>query len=314
MSYSLGIDTSNYTTSAAIYDSDKNIVISSKKLLPVKSGELGLRQSDAVFEHTKQFYQVFLELPNDLIKNVSCIGVSVKPSESDGSYMPCFLTGKTIADSIAYSLGVPVYYFSHQVGHIMAALYSSGKQELINSKFIAFHISGGTTDMLLVEPDDDTVFKSELIGKSLDLKFGQAIDRLGKLFCLPFPAGKHLDEISLKGENSLSFPVKLIENNCTVSGFENKFNKYFQEGKSKEDISASLFYSIADVLIKMSNLARLRFGHLPIVFLGGVMANTIIRNKIITELNEVYFAEPQFSSDNAAGPAILGYLKSVGEI
>ena len=314
MSYTLGIDTSNYTTSVAIYNSEDNSVISSKKLLPVKQGELGLRQSDAVFEHTKQFFDVLSELPTDLLKQISSVGVSIKPSEQDGSYMPCFLTGKTIADSISYILGVPVYYFTHQAGHLMAALYSSNKIELLKSEFIAFHVSGGTTDMLLVSPNQETVFKCSLIGKSLDLKFGQAIDRLGKLFELPFPSGRYLDELSLKGKNILQFPKKLIDNNCTVSGFENKFKKYFLDGESAEDISASLFNSIADVLIKMAEKARDQMGSIPIVFSGGVMANTIIREKISNNLNDVYFAEPQFSSDNACGPALLGYLKSVGEI
>lgn len=313
MCYTLGIDTSNYTTSVALYDSDNNSVISSKKLLPVKSGELGLRQSDAVFEHIKQFYEVFSELPSEILKKISAIGVSIKPSEADGSYMPCFMTGKMIADSIAHAFGIPVYYFSHQSGHLMAALYSSDKIDLLKNQFIAFHVSGGTTDMLMVKPDD-RVFRVELIGKSLDLKFGQAIDRLGKLFNIPFPSGKYLDELSLKGNNCLSFPKKIIDNNCTVSGFENKFNKYYADGICIEDISASMFNSIADILIKMSNNARAEYGALPIVFSGGVMANTIIRQRVLVSMNDVYFAKPEFSSDNASGPAILGYFKSIGEI
>ena len=196
----------------------------------------------------------------------------------------------------------------------MAALYSSNKVELLKQEFIAFHISGGTTDMLLVKPNSDTVFSCQLIGKSLDLKFGQAIDRLGKLYNIPFPSGKYLDEISLKGKNNLSFPKKIINNNCTVSGFENKFNKYHSDGVCIEDVSASMFNSIADILIKMSNNARNIYGDLPIVFSGGVMANTIIREKVIKSMKNVYFAKPEFSSDNASGPAILGYYKSVGVI
>ena len=314
MSYILGIDTSNYTTSTAIYNSDDNTVFFSKKLLPVRQGELGLRQSDAVFEHTKQFSQVLSNLPSDLLVKVSAIGVSVKPSEADRSYMPCFLVGKSIAEAISYSNNIPVYYYSHQAGHLMAALYSADKMSLLKSEFLAFHISGGTTDMLIVKPDKCKVFDCTLIGKSLDLKFGQAIDRLGKLLELPFPSGKHLDEISLKGKNILKFPKKLINNNCTVSGFENKFKQYLLDGEKQEDIAASMFNGIADILIEMSNSARSKYGNIPIVFSGGVMANSIIREKIAKTLKSAYFAEPQFSSDNAVGTAILGYLKSVGEI
>lgn len=314
MSHILGIDTSNYTTSTALYCGDDNTVLSSKRLLPVKHGELGLRQSDAVFEHTKQLYDVLSDLPTELLKQISAVSVSIKPSEAKDSYMPCFLTGKMLADSIAHIIGVPVYYFSHQVGHLMAALYSANRLDLLKKEFIAFHVSGGTTDMLFVRPDSDNVFDCTLIGKSLDLKFGQAVDRLGKLFDLPFPSGKYLDEISLKGENKLSFPKKIIDNNCTVSGFENKFVKYKSDGEYIEDIASSMFNSIADILIKMSQSAREQYGDLPIVFSGGVMSNTIINNKVTKTLNDVYFAEPTFSSDNACGTAILGYYKSVGEI
>ena len=313
MAYYLGIDTSNYTTSVALYDSKNKRVISKKKLLPVKLGELGLRQSDAVFEHTKQFFEIYNELPSNMLKQVSAIGVSVKPSEADGSYMPCFLVGKNLADCISHTCDVPLYYFSHQSGHIMASLYSSSKTDLIGEKFIAFHVSGGTTDMLYVEPSDET-FKCRLIGKSLDLKFGQAVDRLGKLFDMPFPSGAHLDKLAQSGNNTLKFPTKLIDWNCSVSGFENKFTEYLSKGYAKDDIANSFFNAIADVLIKMAKTARNSYGDLPIVFSGGVMSNTIIKCKITNVLSNAYFCAPEFSSDNAAGVALLSYFKSVGEI
>lgn len=314
MGYYLGIDTSNYTTSVAIYNSFDNSILSEKKLLPVKQGQLGLRQSDAVFEHTKQFFDIYKRLPQDSLDMLDAIGVSVKPSEAKDSYMPCFLVGKNIAECIAHSKNIPVNFFSHQVGHIAAALYSSNKIELFNKRFIAFHISGGTTDMLLVEPNDETVFLCTLIGRSTDLKFGQAVDRLGKLLDMPFPSGMYLDELALKGNNTLKFPTSVKDGNCSVSGFENKFVDFLQKGISSEDIACSFFNSVADIIIKMSEFAREKQGDLSIIFSGGVMSNTIIRNKVTSSLHDVYFCEPRFSSDNAAGIAILGYLKSVGEI
>ena len=143
----LGIDTSNYTTSCAIYDSENDTITHRKKLLPVKKGELGLRQSDAVFHHTVQLPELMKELFADFDGEIDAIGVSDAPMRAEGSYMPCFLTGVCAAESIAAATGKPLYRFSHQQGHIMAALFSSGRRELYGKDFFAFHVSGGTTQL-----------------------------------------------------------------------------------------------------------------------------------------------------------------------
>ena len=118
--YYLGIDTSNYTTSLALYNSEDNSVIQSKKLLPVKQGELGLRQSDALFHHTKQLPELFKELFKDFIGEIKAVGVSVKPRNAEGSYMPCFLAGESVATAISSANDIPLHKTSHQVGHILA--------------------------------------------------------------------------------------------------------------------------------------------------------------------------------------------------
>ena len=195
MSYYLGIDTSNYTTSVALYNSDTNEIISEKKLLPVKQGEKGIRQSDAVFHHTVQLPELIDKLFDGKPYNISGIGVSVKPCNEKNSYMPCFLTGVSVAVSLSSALNVPLYRFSHQDGHIMAALFSANKMELIDDKFIAFHISGGTSQALLVKPCED-YFKTEIISDSLDLKAGQAVDRVGISLGLKFPCGSELEKLA----------------------------------------------------------------------------------------------------------------------
>ena len=98
---------------------------------------------------------------------------------------------------IAGALSVPVYTFSHQAGHIMAALYSSDQIALCKKKFLAFHVSGGTTEALLVTPDKEHVFHCELVAASLDLQAGQAVDRVGHVLGLPFPAGPALEKLAL---------------------------------------------------------------------------------------------------------------------
>ena len=180
MSFVLGIDTSNYTTSCALLDTADMSVRSCKKLLPVKQGERGLRQSDAVFHHTKQLPELMKQL-FDKRYDLSAVGYSYAPRCTEGSYMPCFLVGENVAQAVSLACGADLEKTSHQVGHILAALYSCGKLDMLSSDkpFAAFHVSGGTTDLLLCEPDKAKLINITQIGGSRDLKGGQAIDRTG---------------------------------------------------------------------------------------------------------------------------------------
>lgn len=304
----LGLDTSNYTTSAALLDTDSGNVIQAKKLLPVKKGELGLRQSDAVFHHTKQLPAMLKELFDSLSVTPDAIGVSVKPRNIDRSYMPCFLCGEGLADSISALNGIPVYKTSHQIGHILAALYSAKKLELVNKRFIAFHVSGGTTDCLLVEPDNETVLKITEIGTSLDLKAGQAVDRVGLMLGLDFPCGNQVESLAEKCIKKYKIKPMLKNGNCCLSGVENKCRKMLDDGENRENIAMFCLQYIYSAICGMADYSIECNGKLPIVFAGGVMSNKIIRRQIENKY-EAYFAEPAFSCDNAVGTAVFAALK-----
>lgn len=310
----LGIDTSNYTTSAAVYVSEENKVYQCKKLLPVKEGELGLRQSDAVFHHTKQLpdmiEQLFGENSLDMPKVVTA---SARPRSIDGSYMPCFLCGEGFARSYAAVTGARLYSTSHQVGHILAALYSADRLELVKERFIAFHVSGGTTDCLLCEPDADSIMKITEVGTSLDLKAGQAVDRTGLMLGLHFPCGAELEKLAVNADRSFKVRPVLKDGSCCLSGVENKCGSMFKNGEKPENIARYCLDFIAKTIIAMTAHAEDRFGELPLIFAGGVMSDVIIRDSIISRFPSAGFAEPQYSCDNAAGVAIYGYLKSTGE-
>ena len=299
----LGIDTSNYTTSACIYDSETGEVIQKKLLLPVKEGEKGLRQSDAVFHHTARLYPLVEELFKDC-GGIDAIGVSEKPRDAEGSYMPCFLVGVNAARCIGAATDKPVYGFSHQAGHIAAALYSCGKMSLMKEKFIAFHVSGGTTEMLLVTPDEDKPFKVEIIGETLDLNCGQAVDRAGVMMGLSFPCGKELEALALKSSEKYNPKVSVKGGRCSLSGLENQCRKMLEGGEAKENVARYCLDFICKTLEKMTEYAIEEYGRLPLVFAGGVMSNSIIREKISGRFG-AYFAQPEFSCDNAAGVAIL---------
>ncbi len=307
MSYHLGIDTSNYTTSVAIYDDIKKTMLSCKKLLPVKAGEKGIRQSDAVFHHTVQLPQLIKEVSKEFNGEISSIGVSTKPCNEDGSYMPCFLAGISVAESLSSILNVPLYSFSHQDGHIASALFSANRVDLMNEEFFAFHISGGTSQVLLVKPCGD-YFKTEVISDSLDLKAGQAIDRVGVMLGLNFPCGPNLEKLALKSEMEIkNEKVFRRDGNFSLSGVENKCKTMNDKGESNEDIAFYCINYIRSALEDTVNEIISKYGNVPLVFSGGVMSNSIIRNDFTSKFN-CYFAEPQYSADNACGIALLSSI------
>lgn len=305
----LGFDTSNYTTSVALYFPEENRIVHRKKLLPVKEGEKGLRQSDAVFHHTAALHQLTSELFSETKASVDGIGASAFPRMAEGSYMPCFLVGLNTAKVLSAVSGKDVKITSHQNGHILAALYSADKLSLVRERFIAFHVSGGTTEVLLVEPDENEIIKCSLIASSLDLKAGQAIDRAGVMMGLRFPCGASMDELAQKSERDFG-KIKVFTKGCDVSlsGLENKCKKMLDDGESKEDISKFCFDYICACLETMTDKVLEQYGRLPLVYSGGVMSNSIIKKRL-TEKYDGLFAAPEFSSDNAAGVAILTYLK-----
>lgn len=301
----LGIDTSNYTTSLALFDG-KNI-IQRKKVLTVKKGERGLRQSDAVFQHTVNMPLLMSEL--DFSSGIDSVGVSTRPRSVEGSYMPCFLVGENVATAVSKTSNVPLYKTSHQVGHILAALYSVERLDLINEKFIAFHLSGGTTEALIVTPDKDDIVKCTLVASSSDLKAGQAVDRTGVLLGLDFPCGKELDALSEKSDREFKIKPSMQGLNCSLSGVENKVKKMLENNESREDIAKFALSFVSASVLEMCKRLIKEYGELPILFSGGVSSNSLLRKTINENLN-AYFAESEFSLDNASGTAVYAYLKN----
>ncbi len=307
----LGFDTSNYTTSAALYFPEENKILHSKKLLPVREGEKGLRQSDAVFYHTRQLHSVCGELFHRSKYNLDSIGASAFPRMAEGSYMPCFLVGLNTGKIISDITGVNLHISSHQVGHILAALYSADRLELIKEKFIAFHLSGGTTEALFVEPDEDEIIRCTLIGKSTDLKAGQAIDRVGVMLGMRFPCGAELDLLSQESTADYKVRPSVSGTDISLSGVENKCKAMIEKNEKPCDIAKFCIQYISASVEKMTESIKEIYGDLPLVYSGGVMSNSYMKSRFTEKFNGI-FASPEFSSDNAAGIAIMAYLKENG--
>ena len=302
----IGIDTSNYTTSVALMYDDGELIANIKRPLPVKTGECGLRQSDAVFSHIKNIPSAMQEAREYLSGRVPvAVGVSTRPRNVDGSYMPCFLSGVSAAESIAAAAGIPLYRYSHQCGHIMAAIYSSGRYDLLErDNFCAFHVSGGTTEVLRVTPTD-TAFLSELVGGTKDLNAGQVIDRIGVFMDLPFPSGAYIEKLAL--ENTSKIPSKKISLSgisVNLSGLENMAKELYEKSGDKPLASAFVLDYIGKSLCALAGAYEEKHGKTEFVFAGGVMSNSIIKGMLARNFN-ASFAEPSLSSDNAVGIAAL---------
>ena len=307
MSLFLGIDTSNYTTSTALYDTGTGVMTQQKRLLPVKSGQKGLRQSDAVYLHLKQLPELLEALLADISEPVAAVGVSVRPRDAEGSYMPCFEAGHAVARAVAAALRVPVYFFSHQAGHIAAALFSADRLDLLERPFVAFHLSGGTTEAVLCRPGAGSP-EIELLHTSLDLKAGQAVDRVGLLLGLPFPAGPALEALSHQSKRTFTVRPSMKDGDCSLSGIENQCAAMRARGEPDADTARYCICAIAAALHGMTRAVRERFPDLPLLYAGGVMSNSDIRAEF-TEQYGALFARPGFSSDNAAGIAVLAMRK-----
>ena len=297
----IGFDTSNYTTSIACFNGYGGLNCS--ELLPVREGELGLRQSDAVFHHTKSLPALSGRLFSTVNSNeITAVGVSTRPRAVTGSYMPCFMVGYSHAKLLADTLGVPLIECSHQQGHIAASLWSAGRLDLMDTPHLAWHLSGGTTELLFVEPDGKNV-KCTCIGGTSDISAGQLIDRTGQLLGLSFPAGKHLDALWQDAKNTDLFRVKCPECTFSLSGVQNKVNQYYEKCGNKAETAAYALRCVCHAVLTATINATKQYPGLPVVFSGGVASNAMLR-QTLAPLNPV-FSDPEFARDNAMGVAVL---------
>lgn len=302
----VGIDTSNYTTSVAIASLDGRIVANLKRPLPVKEGERGLRQSDAVFSHVRNLPSIMNEAKQFFSEyEPIAVGVSNRPRDVEGSYMPCFLSGEAAAASFAAARSIPCYTFSHQAGHVMAAAYSSGSLlSLLSAPFGAFHVSGGTTDVLHVLPNGSDL-KITTVGETADINAGQLIDRVGVHMGLKFPCGPQIEALAEANTEKVPRPRIHVKNCvCNLSGAENLAVKLYRETQNASLVSAYVLETVGETLSVLTLELLKLYPDIPLLYAGGVMSNRILQKKL-GERFTAYFSEPQFSADNAAGIALL---------
>ena len=300
----LGFDTSNYTTSAAVFGG--GTAENRGRLLTVPEGALGLRQSDALFQHVKRLHLMVEQLRSEgAVGQIAAVGASTRPREVEGSYMPCFLVGEGEGRALAAAVGVPFYPCSHQQGHVAAAAWSAGREDLLDKPHLAWHLSGGTTELLRVEPEGHTV-RAEVVGGTSDIAAGQLVDRAGVLLGLSFPAGKALDALYPEADDTSFFQVKLNELTFSLSGMENKVKELAEKGEKPANVARFTIDTIMDVLLRATREAQRKWPGLPVLCSGGVASNRQIRASLERACGAV-FAQPQYATDNALGVAILAH-------
>ncbi|MGN0702301.1 MAG: hypothetical protein ACI4KL_03880 [Lentihominibacter sp.] len=305
----LGIDTSNYKTSIAVTD-EMGIVCDLRRFLSVKQGERGLRQSEAMFQHVKNLPELFGEMNDSYGNSIAAVAYSERPRPVEGSYMPCFLAGKSFAESLASVLGVPALGYSHQEGHIEAVRHNSGIDR--DREFIACHFSGGTCEIMRVKQKkvtETSAFDLEILGGSLDISFGQLIDRTGVAAGLAFPCGEEMDRIAVKteaDENILS-PIKVKGGWVNLSGIETQIMRKMGTA-SPDKLFREVFRKTADGITMMLRQITDSTGLSEVLLSGGVSSSKFLRDSLRTQLSglKLYFDGSDLSSDNAVGTAFLG--------
>jgi len=302
----LGVDTSNYTTSAALVSLTGKILADKRKQLPVPSGALGLRQSEALFLHIKQWPEILAAIPLQG-QSICAVAVSGTPRPQAGSYMPVFMAGYSLGFSVARGAGAPLYSFSHQEGHLRAALSHLPAQP--TADFLAVQVSGGTTDILYVSPRETGGYAVRLLGSGVDLHAGQLIDRVGVHMGVPFPCGMYLDRLaqSLCGK-PYPIPSAVKEGAISFAGPATAAIRALDRGVPPAEVAAGVFRCISNSLEKVlrHSLKEHRTG--TVVLCGGVAANSHIRTRLMERMRGVNFvpAAGDLAGDNAVGTALLG--------
>jgi N6-L-threonylcarbamoyladenine synthase len=234
--------------------------------------------------------------------------------------MGSLLVGTSFAKSLALGLGVPLIEVNHMQAHILAHFIEEGKNEIPNFPFLALTISGGHTQIVLVED----YFKMQILGETLDDAVGEAFDKSAKILGLPYPGGPLVDKYAQQG-NARAFPFpkpKVNGLNFSFSGLKTSILYFIQKETANNpdfitenlnDICASIQYTIVNILMDKLKLAVKQTNINQIAIGGGVSANSGIRNALkAAEVKfgwSTYLPKFEYCTDNAAMIGIVGYLK-----
>ena len=227
--------------------------------------------------------------------------------------MPVFRAGESQARAAAALLRVPFYPVSHQEGHVRAAMVDAGIDA--GRPFLALHLSGGTTEILLAERG-----KLTLLGGSLDLHAGQLVDRTGVRMRLGFPAGPALERLAMQAAPQGLLGVSIKGMSCNLAGAENRIERWMSQGElTNEQIAAEVFDFLCRTIERMIENACETTDARQALLAGGVASSTLLRQMLNARAKKrrlncrLHYARPELSGDNAVGVALLGAERFAAE-
>lgn len=364
----LGIDTSCYTTSVAIMDEAGALLGEARQILSVRPGRCGLQQSEMVFQHTRNLPRLMEEAMGQVIgcvktgagsvanglaiadeastagasglaglavagHELAAIGVSGYPRPLEGSYMPAFLAGLSVARSVAAVTGAQVEVISHQENHLEAGLWSAGGPDV--DRFLLLHASGGTTDVLLAERQQNGRYRITEVGGSMDLHAGQFVDRIGVALGLQFPTGPALEALAEKAlartaevsacvsEQSVAsvseadagaapmveLPVSVRKLQVSLSGPCTAALRKLEAGAEPAALALGVEHALAETFARVLRNGAQEYRVRDVLLVGGVGSNNYIRQHVERKLAKLRYPvrlwvpEGRFSCDNATGCA-----------
>ena len=328
----LGMDTSCYTTSVALLDEAGALVGEARQVLSVKPGRCGLQQSEMVFQHTRNLPRLVEEAVEQVLQServegaevglagatglpglaaegyeLAAIGVSGYPRPLETSDMPAFLAGLSVARSLAAITGAKLEVISHQENHLEAGLWSAGGPDV--ERFLLLHASGGTTDVLLAERQQDGRYRITEVGGSLDLHAGQFVDRIGVALGLQFPTGPALETLAQQAELPLELPVSVRKLQVSLSGPCTAALRKLEAGAEPAALALGVEHALAETFARVLRNGAQEYRVRDVLLVGGVGSNKYIRQHVEQKLAKLRYPvrlwvpEGRFSCDNATGCA-----------
>jgi N6-L-threonylcarbamoyladenine synthase len=309
----MGIETSCDETSVSVVKDGRKIlsnVISSQIDIHKRFG--GVVPEIASRRHVEGIVVTLeeaLEKADVTLRDISAIAVTHGPG-----LVGALLVGVSAAKSIAYSRGIPLIGVHHIAGHI----YANRLVTELKFPLLTLVVSGGHTELVYMKEHG----AYEVLGQTRDDAVGEAYDKVARSLSLPYPGGPHIDQLALKGEESIPLPRSWLEPNSydfSFSGLKsavlNVLHNANQRGETvkPEDLAASFQASVIEVLVEKTFRAVKAYPIKQLLLAGGVAANRGLREALIrrSEMEKVEIVIPPLSlcTDNAAMIAAAGYIQ-----